>query len=246
MRKLFLFLHVLLLTQASTAAQTQNISSKLVEKPVPDLGQVTLTYDPALARDHAVTADERTEIDKIDCCVFTYALDIKISRSGKYFVVLCGSGASDDFFCAFKPFDGPAKSLDNPEEYGTQIDGMRFEIPGDGCVYVAGHNNTMFNLRRKFCLDGDRLKEIEQPFHFVGLKSKTKENLTLYRDRDKKQVVGTIAKGDFVEILIANIVRSDRGLPSHDDVLVRDERGLRGWVDVGAAENIEGFFFAGD
>jgi hypothetical protein len=105
---------------------------------------------------------------------------------------MCDSGASDDFGCTFKAAENPS------DDNGTHIMGVRFEVPGDNCVYASGHNNTMFNLRRKFCLDGDRLKEVEQPFHFVGLKSKTKRDLTFYQDMALKQAVGTIAKGDFV------------------------------------------------
>src|SRR5262249_39967427 len=132
------------------------------------------------------------------------------------------------------------------DKTGTYIAGLRFEVPGDGCVYPSGHNNTYFNLRRKFCLDGDKLKEIAQPFHYVGLKSKTTRALVFYSDLTMKRAVGTIEANDFVEVLIATT--DDNG----QRFLVRDKRGLTGWLDSASSNEdpdtpeIEGLFMAGD
>src|SRR5262249_1773131 len=150
------------------------------ELTVADSSRVTLTlsFDPSLARMHRLTSAEQKEVDEADSggVTITYPFELKLAPSGPYFVVRCTSGGSDDFPFAFI-------ALGHTFDYKTNdLPGLRFEIPGDNCVYASGHNDTQFNLRRKFCLDGSRLREIKQPFHYVGVQSRTRRELTFYSD----------------------------------------------------------------
>lgn len=225
----------------STAISLADAQTALEERRVSDL-PITLAVDPALTRPHSVTPSEKKFEDEADAggVIITYVLETKLRlRSEKYFLVVCSSGGSADYNCVFNLVGGSA------DLYQDQIEGLRFEMPGDGCVYASGHVNTMFNHRRRYCLDGDRLKEVAQPFHYVGLKSKTLHDLTFYSDKGATNVVGTIPKGGFVEVLVASTQREDE----HYDFLVRDKNGLTGWVRLSGgreAEDIEGIFFAGD
>jgi hypothetical protein len=241
---------ITLATFASSAAA--EAEGRLVEKSIPDLeaglGQVTLVYDPGMSRPHQATPAEQREAHDLESqgIVVRYALETKLTRSGRYFFVACDSGGSADFGCTFA-------AVGSTDDAGrSRLPGLRFEIPGDNCVYVSGHNDTMFNLRRKFCLDGDRLKEVKQPFHYVGLRSKAIHELTIYSDLTSKMPVGTIQQGDAVEVLVANINEesNDAGsLPTHHHFLIRDKRGLVGWLsleETQEARDIEGLFFAGD
>jgi hypothetical protein len=245
-----LFITALVTLASSRVAEA---GGGLMEKPIPDLqagdlGQVTLIYDPAMSRPHQVTPAEQKEVHDLDSqgVVVRYALETKLTRSGRYFVVACDSGGSADFGCTFAAVGGSGDVDRN------RLSGIRFEIPGDNCVYVSGHNDAMFNLHRKFCLDGSRLKETKQPFHYVGLRSKAIHELTFYSDLKSKTPVGTIPQGDPVEVLIANVDEEsdDAGsLPAHHHFLVRDKRGLVGWVSLEPtqeARDLEGMFFAGD
>ena len=230
---------------ASGAIASQD---RLIEKPldlsIGDLARVTLVYDPNLSRPHAVTPKEQKELDDIEAqgVSIEYEMDTKINRSGKFFVVSCDSGGGASFGCNFKQIGGTSVSS------GTHLMGMRFEIPGDGCVYASSeHNDTMFNLRRKFCLDGDSLKEVEQPFDYVGLESATRHALTVYSDITVKHAIGTIAAGSFVEVIVAN---GARGINEMDEYfLVRDNKGLTGWTHLKPTQedtDIVGMYWLGD
>lgn len=232
-----LIVAILLMTAASAA----DAQIALAERPVADL-PIVLAVDPALTRSHLITPSEKKFSDEADAggVIVTYVLETKLRlRSDRYFLVVCSSGGSADYNCVFNLVGGAA------DLYRDQIEGLRFEIPGDGCVYASGHVNTMFDHRRKYCLDGDRLKEVKQPFHYVGLKSKTLRDLTFYSDKAATNAVSTIPKGEFVEVLVASAEREDE----HYDFLVRDQHGLTGWVRLSGgreAEDIDGIFLNGD
>src|ERR1700751_4814932 len=77
----------------------------LVEKLIPELTDsyrvtLTLVFDPGLARMHKPTPAEKAD-EELDGVNITYPLELKLNRSGPYFVVRCTSGGSDDFSCAF-------------------------------------------------------------------------------------------------------------------------------------------------
>jgi hypothetical protein len=247
LRLLVQFLVLVVVLLSASALCPASAQHQLVEKRVDSISldqdrPVTVVIDSTLSRPHDVTPAERQELENLRSqgVLADYVVETQINRLGKYFLVSCNSGGSADYACVFQAVqEGPPAPL-------SQVPGMRFEIPGDGCVYASGHNNTMFNLRRKLCLDGDQLREIDQPFHYVGLKSKAKRDLPFFSDLTMKRPVGTIPKGDFVEVLVAS---SDGSTGPREYLLVRDDRGLTGWINVERAqeaEDVEGLYFAGD
>ncbi|MCF7886162.1 MAG: hypothetical protein K9M80_06685 [Candidatus Marinimicrobia bacterium] len=64
------------------------------------------------------------------------------------------------------------------------MNGLRISIPGDGNIYISGHTNNMFNKRRIYHLESNTLKEIKQPFYYVGQEGVLQKDITLYRDQD--------------------------------------------------------------
>ena len=89
---------ITLATFASSAAA--EAEGRLVEKSIPDLeaglGQVTLVYDPGMSRPHQATPAEQREAHDLESqgIVVRYALETKLTRSGRYFFVACDSGGS--------------------------------------------------------------------------------------------------------------------------------------------------------
>lgn len=120
------------------------------------------------------------------------------------------------------------------------IFGLALVIPGDGFIYVDGHTNTMFNTRRKFLVSRDTVKEISQPFYYVGLDSKTSEELHIYSDFSQTNEVAIIPRGSPTHVL----------LNQGRYYLLRTQFGLVGWVKLpvtGAGKTpIEGLYYVGD
>jgi hypothetical protein len=161
-----------------------------------------------------------------------YPLDVKLKPDQDYLVVRCDSGGSNDPQCVFS-------ASQDPEQEGVAIPGLLFVMPGDGCVYSAGHTNTMFAARALHCLEDGKLQPVSQPFSYAGFRSKALRALTLYADKQKSGIVTTIAPGGFVEVV----------LQDGDLFLLRDRFGLTGWAALEQSQqatDIEGFFYNGD
>lgn len=121
------------------------------------------------------------------------------------------------------------------------IKGLELIIPGNNSVYVSGHTNNMFNMRRKFLLKDNRLEEIRQPFYYVGLKSETLQPVELYSDTSHEIKVAHLPAGYQVEVLV------NKG----DDYLLKTPFGLTGWIRIpfgtfAERTPIKGIYFAGD
>jgi hypothetical protein len=209
-----------------------------VEKTVrfdPGLPPITVITTKALARTPKPPADEpkyRKFYEEAGVYM-AYPLDVKLTAGDRdYLVVRCDSGGSNDPQCVFS-------ASQDPEKDGVAIPGLVFVIPGDGCVYSAGHADTMFSVRALHCRAGGVLKTVDQPFWYAGFRSKALRTLTLRGERDGGAVVTTIAPGGFVEVV----------LQQGDDFLLRDRFGLTGWARLEQAQqptDIEGFYYAGD
>jgi hypothetical protein len=120
-----------------------------------------------------------------------------------------------------------------------KINGLNLFVPGNGFLYIDGHTDDMFNRRRKYVVSRDSIKEVPQPFYYVGLDSKTKEEIRLYADSTNTQVVATVPKGSTVHVLL------NKG----EDYLIKTEFGLIGWLrieDGSPNTPIEGIYWAGD
>lgn len=159
-------------------------------------------------------------------------LRTQLLGAGKgYFTVDCNSGMSADPNCTV--FQETREGL--KEVFGSG--GLRFAFPGNGSIYVDGHTNTMFNLRKKYEWKAGKFIEVKQPFNYVGLESKTTENISIYSDKGMKDVVATLPKGSSVTVLIND----------GDYYLLKTPFGLVGWFRSDRySVPIEGIFIAGD
>lgn len=151
-----------------------------------------------------------------------------------FFTIDCDSGGSWDPGCTvLEEIAGQLKPV-------VDIRGLRFVLPGDGNIYVDGHNNTMFNVRRKFEWQDGTFVEVQQPFYYVGVETHTRTDLEMYSTTDYKQVVAILPKGTPVHVL----------LNEKHNYLVKTAFGLLGWINIQnvSQENspIEGIYFAGD
>lgn len=129
-------------------------------------------------------------------------------------------------------------------------------INAEGVVYTVARINRICEQREKWILQDGRMTLVKQPYHYVGLKSKTLRPVVLYTEkRNSGTVVATLPKGAKIEILLAanNLEIDDDGFFSVPrDFLVRTPFGLVGWLYIPQGEEIypsavvDGLFFAGD
>lgn len=114
-------------------------------------------------------------------------------------------------------------------------------MPGNGFIYAIARSNHLHLERRKYAVKNGGLKELEQPFAYVGLTSKAKVPLTLTAGKDGGETIANIPKDGALEVVIRD----------GDHLLIKTPVGLLGWwkmkTDV-TADNaeIEGIYYAGD
>jgi hypothetical protein len=213
--------------------EAQRLSKDIVFDPA--IQKITIVTDKALAREPKLPAEEEAYKKFYDEAgvYMAYPLDVKLAAGDQdYLVLRCDSGGSNDPQCVLS-------ASQNPEQPGVAIPGTLFVIPGDGCVYSAGHTNTMFSTRALHCRKEGMLQPIAQPFSYAGFQAKALRKLSLYADKQKSGIVTTIAPGAFVEVV----------LQDGDFFLLRDRFGLTGWAALEQSQqatDIEGFFYNGD
>lgn len=123
-----------------------------------------------------------------------------------------------------------------------------FFINTSGTIYTSGHTNNMYNRKRKFQLEGDTIKEIIQPFSYVGVKGKLLKSIKLYKEKVGTELVAQLTKNHEVEILLGDSSVEDFG----NDLffLVKTEFGLVGWLRLDNDEINGGIlnelYYAGD
>lgn len=114
-------------------------------------------------------------------------------------------------------------------------------IPGNGFLYTWGRSNNMHFERRKYEIVNNEIKEVSQPFAYVGLATKTKIPLTLTSEKDSGKTIANIPAGDSIDVVLRN----------DEHLLIKTQFGLVGWwkmkTDVlKGNEEIEGIYYAGD
>ena len=75
-------------------------------------------------------------------------------------------------------------------------------IPGNGFIYATGRANRLHLERQKFAIRGGKLVEVEQPFSYVGMRSKAKVELKLLAKKDGGDLVANIPAGDDLEVVL--------------------------------------------
>jgi len=86
--------------------------------------------------------------------------------------------------------------------------------------------------------------EVQQPYYYVGLKSRTLNTVNIYQTKDCKVLIATLPKDYEIEILLTE----DPFEPSM--YLVRTSFGLTGWAKLRAGMyesiDVEGLFYNND
>ena len=128
-----------------------------------------------------------------------------------------------------------------PRRLGWPIDGLDLEAPGDGYLYIRGHTNTWFDMRRKFAVEGGNLRELTQPFYYVGLETKTLRQINIFSTWGGGQPIGVIEKGAPVTVILSD----------GWTFLLKTDHDILGWwrpqnMSQQRAEEIEGLFYRGD
>lgn len=195
---------------------------------------VTLYYKPEMSQ---VLSGKHPEIKRYNEAgiYISRSLRTQLLGAGKvYFTIDCDSGGSGDPGCTFlQEQNGNLKEI-------IHIQGLRFAFPCDGSIYVEGHNNTMFNVRKKFEWHNGTFVEVKQPYNYVGLNTTTRESIKAFSSQEYKQAIASLPKGSRVTV-IAN---------EGENYLVKTPFGLLGWVKIQVASQekspIIGIYFAGD
>lgn len=196
---------------------------------------VTLYYDPEKSKILKGAHPEAKEYDEAGVFI-SRPLRSELLGAGKgFFTIDCDSGPSWDPSCTFKQeANGKLKEV-------ARISGLHFALPGNGIIYVSGHNDTMFNVRKKYEWRDGIFAEIKQPFSYVGLETTTKDNIQIFSSQDYTQIVAALPKGSPITVV----------LNQGDHYLVKTPFGLLGWVRIrdGVLQEdspIVGIYFAGD
>jgi hypothetical protein len=138
------------------------------------------------------------------------------------------------------PSDDPTFIIYHNNRELLNVNATEVGFPGNGLVYVGGHTNNWFDQRRIFRLEGGRIREIEQPFLYVGLETKTNAPVTLYASNRYRQPVTILPPG--ADILVV--------LNQGDNYLIKDAFGVVGWwkkpTQPGVEIPISGLEYAGD
>lgn len=196
---------------------------------------VALYYDPANSEVLTAKHPDAARHDEAGVAV-SRALRTQLLGKGKgHFVIDADSGGSwDPGITVLQEKDGLLKPL-------LHIRGLRFALPGNGAIYVDGHNNTMFDVRRKYEWHDGTFVETRQPFRYVGLDTVTQSAIDLFSSRKYTRVIASLPKGAPVSVLL------NRG----SDYLVKTSFGLLGWIRIREGiqreeSPIQGIYFEGD
>lgn len=195
-------------------AKTQIIQRKLSELPA---------NDPLYTTDEMLGEDVKV----LETC-----LDAKCNE--RYILVFSYGPSADPTFIFYKKND--------PETVVFASWGLQLYLTGNGMFYISGHTNNTFDMRMKFKLENDTIREVQQPYYYVGLKTKTKIPLTLYSDNTMKKVVAQLPKDYNIEVLLCDQSEEFK-------YLIKTEFGLLGWVKFDMVYNddqIEGLYYSGD
>ncbi len=159
----------------------------------------------------------------------------KINASGSEYVVVFSSGPSaDPEFMFYKDGDFSQAAF--------SISALHVVVTGNGSIYSSGHTNNMFNNRRKFKVNNNKLVEVQQAHYYVGLKTKTLKAITIYGSERLSSPIANLPKDYNIEVLL-----NKRNTSLY---LIKTDFGLAGWVKL---ENqmygnnaIDKLFYAGD
>jgi len=117
----------------------------------------------------------------------------------------------------------------NPDSCAGRFFGVALYIPGNGFIYVSRRLIQMFDLRRKFRLEDNKLVEVKQPYYYVGLKSFTHRAIDLYSDTSGSELVATVPPNYEIEVLLSDEMFDWQ---NQMNFLVKTSFGLVGWAKL--------------
>ncbi len=227
MKKHSVIILLLLLTAPSAIAIGQSFPG-LRHIVVDSLLGASVNYEPRNAILVMRQFENEAEIRYVDILLARL-----VPSSLDTFLVQFNRGPSDD-----PEFSIYRRTKDSLLEIGS-MSGLELSIPGTGYLYVSGHTDNMFNTRRKYAVSLDEVREVQQPFYFVGLRSEITRDITIFSDVAQTTPVAVLPKGSKCEVLLSK----------GDLYLLKTPFGLLGWVQIKGDEPnvpIQGLYFAGD
>jgi len=184
--------------------------------------------------------------------------DIKLLENDEYeelvipvAIVDLEGNENKDFLLVFSP--GPSadptfefyKISEKDTNFLFSLACKQIIINDNGYMFTSGHANNMFNTRRIFKFERDSLREVKQPFDYVGLKTKTLKRITIYEDKEFTNVLAVVPEDSPIEVLFGEWNEEEFSWK----FLIKSSIGFLGWWkldDNYRSEEIEGLFFAGD
>ncbi|MRR52272.1 MAG: hypothetical protein EG825_15415, partial [Rhodocyclaceae bacterium] len=155
--------------------------------------------------------------------------------------------SDNDYYVSFTEgpsFDLAYEFFSKDKQYIDNVPGEILMIPGDGYIYAAGHNNNTFLQRSKYRLTDGEFHAIKQPYHYVGLKTRTLMQIRLFSDVDQTEELAVLPVNSDIEVLLA---KDGDGISTELLYLVKTPFGIIGWTKIKAgqykAEEVDGIFF---
>lgn len=196
---------------------------------------VTLYYAPEISQKLNGKHPEEEQFDKAGLYISRPLRTQLLGPEYGYFTIDCDSGPSWDPGCTFSQEvkNGTLKEI-------IHIYGLRFALPGNGNIYVEGHNDTMFNIRKKFTWREGSFEEVKQPYKYVGLTTTTRDSIQIFSSQEYNQTVASLPKGAALTVLVND----------GDNYLIKTTFGLLGWVKIPESSQedspISGIYWNGD
>ncbi len=160
---------------------------------------------------------------------------IYVNSLKKKFTIQYNSGGSED-----PTFN--IKWLDGKTEKEFSIEGTELDFHSSGEILISGHTNNKFSQKRKVVFKNNKLSEVEQPYYYVGIKSKSLIDIDARLSPDEKSTTTFhLKKGEYVEVLLSDT--------SQLYFLLKNKEGLLGWVLISENQRptvIKEIFFKGD
>ncbi len=153
-------------------------------------------------------------------------------------------------FITWGPIDGPAHGFTIfesalPHKIIGQIYSRQIVVPGNGYVYSIERENYNFFVKKKYIIEADSIKEVNQPFYGVNIDSYALKSITIYQDEELTNPIASIPKNGAIKILVTKELYDYPGL-----YLVQSSFGLVGWAklesDQYRSTAVEGLYYHGD
>jgi hypothetical protein len=101
---------------------------------------------------------------------------------------------------------------------------------GNGIVYVGDWNGFWVQTDKyQMNYSTRELVLIEQPFHYVGVKTKVIKEFRIYLEKELKTEVALLAEGSEIEVLLC----FNKSIKDYNELyLIKSSTGLTGWIDL--------------